>query len=240
MKLSVNIDHVATLRQARKGKDPDLLQAAFEVVKAGADGITFHLREDRRHIQDEDVYILKKEIKKPLNFECALNEEIINIVLNIVPEWATIVPERREELTTEGGLDVIGLKDKIMKYLSPLKDKGIKVSLFVEPEKNQIEAAKEIGADAIEIHTGNYANLIDPFKKEEELNKIKESVAFAKKNGLIIHAGHGLNYENTYDIVNIKDIDELSIGHSIISRAVFVGLYTAVKEMINIVKNKKA
>jgi len=238
MRLSINIDHVATLRQARRGKEPDVLSAALEAIRAGADGITFHLREDRRHIQDSDVYLFKKELNVPLNFEGAMSEEIIKIVLDIAPYQMTIVPEKREELTTEGGLDVIKNKEKLLKYIPLLKEKNIRVSLFVEPDKEQIESAKEFGADAIEIHTGNYANLEGP-EKEKELMKIREMAKLAKNLDLIVNAGHGLNYENTYEIVKIKEIEELSIGHSIISRAVFVGIFTAVKEMLSIVKNKK-
>ncbi|OHD07957.1 MAG: pyridoxine 5'-phosphate synthase [Spirochaetes bacterium GWB1_36_13] len=236
MKLSVNIDHIATLRQARRGIEPDPLEGAFEVLKAGADGITFHLREDRRHIQDKDVYLLKEKIKMPLNFEAALSPEIVDIILEIAPEETTLVPEKREEVTTEGGLDVIASEKRLLNAIPRMKAKNILVSLFVDPDETQIRASKNYGADAIEIHTGHYAALSDPLEIEKEWNHIKDMVLFARDLGLIVNAGHGLNYENTQKIALIKEINELNIGHSIISRSIFTGLHQAVKDMLKIVK----
>lgn len=235
MVLSVNIDHVATLRQARRGLVPDPVVGAKEALRAGADGITFHLREDRRHIQDEDVYKMKEEIKAPLNFEGALYPEIIDIMLDVHPYEVTLVPEKREEVTTEGGLDVIGAKENLIREIPRFKEKGIVVSLFVDPDEEQIKAAREVGADAIEIHTGAYANASGE-EQQRLLQQIKEMVAFGKEQGLIVNAGHGLDFQNTSPIANIKEIYELNIGHSIISESIFSGLYQAVKDMVQIVK----
>lgn len=236
MNLNVNIDHIATLRQARRENEPDLILGAKEVIKAGADGLTFHLREDRRHIQDKDIYRIKSEIQSNLNFECALYQEIVEIVLEIIPHEVTIVPEKRQEITTEGGLDVIGTKDILLKTIPKFQSKNILVSLFINADKNQIKVAKDIGANAIEIHTGKYAHLNNPADKQKELELIREMVYYGKELGLIVNAGHGLNYENTLAIATIKEINELNIGHSIISRSIFVGIYQAVKEMLEIVK----
>ncbi len=235
IKLGVNIDHIATLRQARMGIEPEPVIAAQIAEKAGADGITIHLREDRRHIQDKDVYDIKKVISIPLNLEMACSDEIINIARDIIPNTCTIVPEKRKEITTEGGLDAVGQYDIVANTVARLHEKGIKVSLFIEPDKMQIDAAKKIGVEFIEIHTGLYANT-DGFAQNQEINRIREAAIYANSIGLIVNAGHGLNYTNTQSIVEIPYMNEFNIGHSIISRAVFTGLDIAVKDMIKIVK----
>ena len=235
IKLGVNIDHVATLRQARMGIEPEPVMAAKIAEKAGADGITIHLREDRRHIQDKDVYEIKKAISIPLNLEMACSDDIINIARDVLPVTCTIVPEKRQEITTEGGLDAAGQYDLVSNTVMRLQEKGIKVSLFIEPDKVQIDAAKKMGAEYIEIHTGLYANT-EGEARAKELNRIKEAAVYANSIGLIVNAGHGLNYTNTQSMVEIPYMHEFNIGHSIISRAVFTGLETAVKDMIRIVK----
>lgn len=235
IKLGVNIDHVATLRQARMGVEPEPVIAAKIAEKAGADGITIHLREDRRHIQDKDVYEIKKAISIPLNLEMACSDDIINIARDVLPVTCTIVPEKRQEITTEGGLDAAGQYDLVSNTVMRLQEKGIKVSLFIEPDKVQIDAAKKMGAEYIEIHTGLYANT-EGEAHIKELNRIKEAAVYAHSIGLIVNAGHGLNYANTQSIVEIPYMHEFNIGHSIISRAVFTGLETAVKDMIKIIK----
>ena len=235
IKLGVNIDHVATLRQARMGVEPEPVIAAKIAEKAGADGITIHLREDRRHIQDKDVYEIKKAISIPLNLEMACSDDIINIARDVLPVTCTIVPEKRQEITTEGGLDAAGQYDLVSNTVMRLQEKGIKVSLFIEPDKVQIDAAKKMGAEYIEIHTGLYANT-EGEAHIQELNRIKEAAVYAHSIGLIVNAGHGLNYTNTQSIVEIPYMHEFNIGHSIISRAVFTGLETAVKDMIKIIK----
>ncbi|MDE7169528.1 MAG: pyridoxine 5'-phosphate synthase [Mucispirillum sp.] len=235
VKLGVNIDHVATLRQARMGDEPSPLDAALIAEAAGADGITVHLREDRRHIQDKDVYDIKERISVPLNLEMACSDEIINIACDIMPASCTLVPEKRSEITTEGGLDAAGTYKITENTVRRLKDKGIKTSLFIEPDIKQIDAAKKTGAEFIEIHTGVYANACGE-ERLKELERIKLAARYALDLGLSVNAGHGLNYENTGDIVDIDGIFELNIGHSIISRAVFCGLEKAVKDMLNIVK----
>lgn len=235
IKLGVNIDHVATLRQARMGVEPEPVMAAKIAEKAGADGITIHLREDRRHIQDKDVYEIKKAISIPLNLEMACSDDIISIARDVLPVTCTIVPEKRQEITTEGGLDAAGQYDLVSNTVMRLQEKGIKVSLFIEPDKVQIDAAKKMGAEYIEIHTGLYANT-EGEAHIKELNRIKEAAVYAHNIGLIVNAGHGLNYTNTQSIVEIPYMHEFNIGHSIISRAVFTGLETAVKDMIKIIK----
>lgn len=235
IKLGVNIDHVATLRQARMGIEPDVLEAAQIVEKAGADGITVHLREDRRHIQDNDVYNIKKHISLPLNLEMACSDDIVNIACDVVPNTCTIVPEKRMEITTEGGLDALGQYSTVAKVVERLQKKGIKVSLFIEPDNSQIDAAKKMGAEFIEIHTGLYANT-EGEKQLHELERIKKAASYAHSIGLIVNAGHGLNYTNTQKMAEIEHMYEFNIGHSIISRAVFTGLYDAVMEMKKIVR----
>lgn len=235
IKLGVNIDHVATLRQARMGLEPDVLEAAQIVEKAGADGITVHLREDRRHIQDSDVYNIKKHISLPLNLEMACSDDIVNIACDVVPNTCTIVPEKRMEITTEGGLDAAGQYSTVAKVVERLQKKGIKVSLFIEPDNSQIDAAKKMGAEFIEIHTGLYANT-EGEKQLQELERIRKAASYAHSIGLIVNAGHGLNYTNTQKMAEVEYMHEFNIGHSIISRAVFTGLYDAVLEMKKIVR----
>ena len=231
IRLGVNIDHIATLRNARGGIEPVPVIAAGVAELAGADNITTHLREDRRHIKDEDLFLIKQSINTRLNLEMSINEDIVKRALEVVPHQATLVPERREELTTEGGLDVIKFFDKIRDVVSELNKKGIEVSLFIDADLKQVEKSKETGATIIELHTGHYSNLYNSNKYTEELKRIIESAKLAKKIGLTVAAGHGLNYVNTPLIAQIEEIEELNIGHSIISRAVFVGLREAVIEM---------
>lgn len=229
-KLGVNIDHIATLRQARKEKEPDLLTAAKIAIDCGADRITIHLREDRRHIQDHDVYTLASHIPH-LNLEMAASDEIVKIACSIKPSFCCLVPEKREELTTEGGLNIIQNQTKLSTIIQQLTQTGINVSLFIDPEKNQIQAAKATGAGWIEIHTGKYANAKDPIQQAKELRTIETAARFAADIGLHVNAGHGLNYDNVKNIAKIPEIEELNIGHSIISRALFVGFKTAVLEI---------
>ncbi len=231
--LGVNIDHVATIRQARGGKEPDPIKAALIAEMAGCDSIVCHLREDRRHIQERDVRLLRELVETKLNLEMAATDAMVKFALSIRPNQVTLVPERREELTTEGGLDVNAQKEKIATIASLLQEERICVSLFIEPDISQIKAAAKTNAQMIEIHTGPFVNSAAP---EEELEKIADAVSFARKQGLRIAAGHGLTYRNTAQIVAIPGIEELNIGHSIISHAVFVGLDEAVREMIEIVR----
>ncbi|MBI4549751.1 MAG: pyridoxine 5'-phosphate synthase [Candidatus Omnitrophica bacterium] len=238
MKLGINIDHVATLREARGGNSPDVLQAAVMAQKAGADGITVHLREDRRHIKDADVLAIKKKIKIPLNLEMSLAQDVVDFALNVVPGKICLVPEKRQERTTEGGLDVAGDRERIRRTVQSFKDKGVVVSLFVEPESAVVEAAQEAGADFVELHTGAYANAFltdDPALWKKELIRLHNAAQEAHQRKLGVNAGHGLDYSNVEHIVKIPHIEELNIGHSIISRAVFVGLSKAVKEMKNLI-----
>ena len=237
IKLGVNIDHVATLRQARGGKEPEPVAAAILAESAGADGIVVHLREDRRHIQDRDLQILRQVVTTHLNLEMAPTPEMVSKAIEIGPDLVTLVPERREELTTEGGLEVLKHKEKLRKVLTALHKQQIRVSIFIDPDIRQIEAAKGIGARTIEIHTGRYANAATPTEAEKERVTILNAVIFAKNIGLHISAGHGLNYRNVGRIANIREIEELNIGHSIISRAVLVGMETAVREMKQLIDN---
>lgn len=236
IKLGVNIDHVATLREARRSAYPSILDAAKTSIVGGADSITVHLREDRRHIQDHDVETLSKEADLILNLEMAATDEMIHIAKKIKPEYVCVVPEKREELTTEGGLDIVSHMDRIKSVCDSLKPKNIIISLFVDPDLAQITAAKEVGADAIEIHTGHYANAII---NNTELTKIKESANFANKMGLQVNAGHGLTIENVKAIASIESIVELNIGHSIVSRSIFLGLQEAVREMKQIMNEAR-
>jgi pyridoxine 5-phosphate synthase len=230
--LGVNIDHVATLRQARGGDVPDLLRAARISERAGADGITVHLREDRRHIQDLDVKGLRKMVGTKLNLEMSVAREIVDIACRIKPDQATLVPERRQELTTEGGLDVVGQITRIARVVKRLKSQGIIPSLFIDPDPKQIRSASRTGAEAIELHTGRYANTFHKASsRRKELEALKDAAHLAESLGLEIYAGHGLDYENVQAVAKIKSIVELNIGHSIISHAVFVGLECAVREM---------
>ncbi len=240
MKLGVNIDHIATLREARKELYPDPVWGGVLAQIAGADGIVCHLREDRRHIKERDLFILKEVVKVKLNLEMSTNKEIVEIAKKVRPNQVTLVPERRQEITTEGGLDLKRNEKKIEEVVKELKERGVSVSLFIDPDIQQIESAKKIGAQAIEIHTGRYAQAKEKEKIEEELKKIKEAVLFAKKMGLETYAGHGLNYINITPIAKIKEIEEFNIGHSIISRAVFVGLIEAIKEMKKLILDARS
>ncbi len=243
MRLGVNVDHVATVRQARRTFEPSPVFAALIAQQAGADQITLHLREDRRHIQDRDLELIKELVKIPVNLEMAPVEEMREIALRVKPDRVTLVPERREEITTEGGLNVSGMKEYLKEFIKPVKEAGIEVSLFIEPEKEQVKASKEVGADAIEIHTGRYANLWNEHKfseAEEELRRIEEAGKYAKELGLRVYAGHGLTYHNVKGILKLKDIiEELNIGHSIVANAVIFGFERAVKEMIKILRGEE-
>jgi pyridoxine 5-phosphate synthase len=234
-RLGVNIDHVATLRQARGVKYPDPVTAAGIVELAGADGIVAHLREDRRHMQDRDIRLLREVIQTQLNLEMAATEEMIRIALSVKPEVVTLVPERREELTTEGGLDVVKGFKPLRRAIQRLRRGGIMVSLFVDPKRNQIKASEEAGANAIEIHTGHYCDAKRSPEVEGEYKKILDAVDEASHCNLRIAAGHGLHYTNVQRIVEIEEIEELNIGHSILARSVFVGLDQAVREMIALI-----
>lgn len=228
--LGVNIDHVATLRQARGGKEPSVLEAACDAILGGAAGITAHLREDRRHIQDQDIICLRKKISVPLNLEMSIEPEIVSIACRVKPQKACLVPERRQELTTEGGLDVVGKKKQITQAVCRLQSVGTLVSLFIDPIPEQICAAAETGCDFIELHTGCYANAAGK-KKLHELSRLRKAVQLAYLLGLGVNAGHGLNYENVQPVAKFPHLHELNIGHSIISRAIFVGVFQAVREM---------
>jgi len=236
VRLAVNVDHVATIREARGGKEPDPVAAAVLAETAGADGIICHLREDRRHIKDRDLKLLKEVVKTHLNLEMAATEEMIGIALSVAPDMVTLVPERRQELTTEGGLDVVSQVDYLKEVVSRLRASNIVVSLFVDPDIRQIKAAARVGADYVEIHTGEYANAEDIETQMEELEKIKSMALAASKLGLGVSAGHGLNYQNVRSVAQVEKIEELNIGHSIISRAVFVGMERAVRDMIALIR----
>ncbi len=236
MRLAVNIDHIATLRQARGGVEPDPITGAQICELAGAEGIVCHLREDRRHINDRDLRLLREMIKTKLDLEMAATEEIIKIAIEVHPDLCTLVPERRQELTTEGGLDVKKHRAHLKKTIERLHKYGIPVSLFVDPVKEQIETAAKLGADFIEIHTGEYANARTEIKASEHLDRIRKMAGFGRTLGLRVNAGHGLNYVNIRPITLLEDIEEVSIGHAIISRAVFVGLEDAVREMVRLVR----
>ncbi len=234
--LCINVDHVATIRQARGGVEPDPVVAAGLVELAGADGIVVHLREDRRHIQDRDVRLLREMVQTRLTLEMAATEEMLGIAADIRPDIVTLVPEKRQELTTEGGLDVKGLEKAITDAVKRLHDAGIPVSIFIDPEKEQIEAAKRTGTECIEIHTGRYADAAGEKAREMEFDLIVDMARFATDIGLRVHAGHGLNYQNTGRLAALSEIVEFSIGHSVISRAVFAGIERAVKDMLTLVK----
>ncbi|KAA1178984.1 pyridoxine 5'-phosphate synthase [Photorhabdus heterorhabditis] len=229
--LGVNIDHIATVRNARGTNYPDPVQAAFVAEQAGADGITIHLREDRRHITDRDVELLSQTIQTRMNLEMAVTDEMVDIACRIKPEFCCLVPEKRQEVTTEGGLDVVGQKDKVMAAVKRLSDAGILVSLFIDADHQQIDAAREVGAPFIEIHTGAYAEAANEIKQEKEFQRIKKAVTYAANIGLTVNAGHGLTYHNVQRIAALPEIYELNIGHAIIGRAVFSGLTAAVADM---------
>jgi pyridoxine 5-phosphate synthase len=231
IRLGVNIDHVATIRQARRAKEPDPVAAAVLATLGGADGITIHLREDRRHIQDRDVSVLRETVTTRLNLEMATAEEIILIALKTKPDCATLVPEKRQELTTEGGLDVIANEATVRPAIERLKSAGIHVSLFIDPDAKQTEASAKFGADAIEFQTASYSEAVGSAAIEHELGKLRAATVQAVGFGLHVHMGHGLNYWNVQPIVRIAGVEELNIGHSIVSRAVLVGMERAVREM---------
>lgn len=234
--LGVNIDHVATLREARGTRYPDPIQAAIEAEEAGADGITLHLREDRRHIQDRDVRMLRDILQTRMNLEMAATDEMVAIASEIKPQHVCLVPERREELTTEGGLDVIAQQQRISEVTKKLAANDIQVSLFIDPDPKQIQAAVACGAPAIEIHTGHYADAGNSDQQRAELRRISEGVALALQQGLIVNAGHGLHYHNVEEVAAIPGINELNIGHGIIARAVFTGLKQAIREMRRLIE----
>ncbi len=231
-RLSVNVDHIATLRQARQGAEPDPVAAAVFAELAGADGIIVHLREDRRHIQDRDLRLLRQTVQTKLNLEMAATDEMQRIALEVKPEITTLVPEKREELTTEGGLEVASRIAFFTEYIGRIKQGNISVSLFVDPDDSQIAASKKTGADWVEVHTGAYANARTDRDRVREFDKIVEAAKLAASLGLRVGAGHGLNYVNVKSIARISEVEELNIGHSIISRASLVGLDRAVREMI--------
>lgn len=235
-KLGVNIDHVATIRQARGGSEPDPVAAAVIAECAGADGITIHLREDRRHIQDRDLKLLRQTVNTKLNLEMAAIDEMVGIALSVKPDMCTLVPEKRQELTTEGGLDVRLNSQGLGEKIEQLQDAGIIVSLFIDPDPDQVKAASKIRADYIEIHTGRFAEAGDWPTERAELERIENAVKLGRKLGLGVNAGHGLNYANIKKVAALGGIEEFNIGHSIISRAVLVGLDRAVRDMVDLIK----
>jgi len=230
-KLGVNIDHVATLRQARRISYPEPVRAAKLCEDAGCNSIVCHLREDRRHINDDDLLVLRKTVKTMLNLEMCVSGEIVDIACKVKPEQATLVPEKREEITTEGGLDVISKAEDIKKAVDRLKSAKIAVSLFIDPDEKAIRASKSLGVSIIELHTGQYANAETDTERNKELDVLKKSTQLAMDLGLVVNAGHGLNYKNVTQVSKIKGVNELNIGHAIVSHAVFVGLKNAVEEM---------
>ena len=229
--LGVNIDHVATLRQARHTRYPDPVEACYAAENAGADGITVHLREDRRHIQERDIELIKQVMSTRMNLEMAVTDQMIRYAEKIMPPQVCFVPERREELTTEGGLDVVSQEMKMTEAVKHLSSLGMEVSLFIDADPKQIEAAARVGAPVIEIHTGAYADAKNTEEAKSELNRIMEGATLATQCGLIVNAGHGLNYQNVQAIAAIPEMNELNIGHGIVARALFAGLETAVREM---------
>ena len=235
MKLGVNIDHIATLRNARGGFEPNLVEAAKIALKEEILALTMHLREDRRHIKDRDLYDVKS-LGAKINLEMAAVEDIQKIALDIVPYSVCLVPERRQEVTTEGGLDVLSQKEYLKDFIKPLKEKGILVSLFIDPDLAQADAAKYCNADYIEMHTGSFAETLEKGNYEKEFDKLKQMAKYSQSIGLKVNAGHGLNYQNVHLMKKIDGLCELNIGHSIISRSIFVGLKTAIEEMLDLIK----
>lgn len=235
-RLAINVDHIATLRQARRGVEPDPVVAAAMAELGGADGIIVHLREDRRHIQERDLRLLKKTVKTRLNLEMAATEEMLKIALDVRPDMVTLVPEKREELTTEGGLEVIRNKESLGSAIRMLRDGDMIVSLFINPDMEQIKAAKRVGTDFVEIHTGIYCDAPTDQDTERELERIVDAIKLAHKLKLGINAGHGLNYHNIKRLIGIKEIHEFSIGHSIVARAIYVGMTQAVREIIELIR----
>ena len=231
IRLGVNIDHVATLRQARRGVEPDPVAAAVLAILGGADGITIHLREDRRHIQDRDLRLLRPVVTHRLNLEMAAVDAVVDLACEVKPDEATLVPERREELTTEGGLDVIRNEAAVQKAIDRLRDAGIEVSLFIDPDPAQAETSRRLGAAAVELQTASYSEAKTPAQRQAELEKLAKVARQANVMGLHVHMGHGLNYHNVQAVAAIAEVEELNIGHSIVSRAVLVGLERAVRAM---------
>lgn len=238
--LGVNIDHVATIRQARGTRYPDTVQAAALAEEAGADGITIHLREDRRHIQDRDVYILAETLQTRMNLEMAVTDEMLSIAEKVKPAHCCLVPEKREELTTEGGLDILGQEPRMKEACERLANAGIEVSLFIDPDPAQIDATIRCGAPVIELHTGAYAEAETAKEQVDELQRIQEAASYAYQKGLIVNAGHGLHYHNVEQIAEIPELNELNIGHGIVARALFVGLKEAISEMKQIMLQTQA
>ena len=235
-RLFVNVDHVATIREARRTQEPDPLKAALMAEKMGADGITVHLREDRRHIQDKDLHIIHNNIGTKLNLEMAAVDEMVAISLELKPYQVSLVPEKRQEITTEGGLDVCSQVPELIDIRKRIKNEGILFSLFVDPDINQLEACKEVKPDSIEINTGNYSELVTPKDVETELLRIQKASKYASNMGLRVFAGHGLNYDNVKPIVAIPEVEELNIGHFLVAQSVYVGMENAVKQMIKIIE----
>jgi pyridoxine 5-phosphate synthase len=237
-RLGVNIDHVATVRQARRAPEPDPVQAAVLAELGGADGITVHLRSDRRHIQDRDVEILRRVVKTRLNVEMAATQEMVRIALTVKPDQVTLVPERREELTTEGGLDAVLNSVQLKPVVRALGDGGIRVSLFVDPDLEQVKEAHKIDAQAVEINTAAYADALEDRDRDSALRKVADAVRFGRKLGLEVHAGHGLTYRNVRPIALLPEMGELNIGHNIVARAVLVGMERAVREMLDAIAGR--
>ena len=237
--LSVNVDYVAVIRESRKTDEPDPVYAAGIVELAGAHGITAHLREDRRHIVDRDVRILREVVRLPFNLEMAATKEMLGIASEIIPDQVTFVPEKREEITTEGGLDIIGNQGKLTEAVSLMKEKGIKTSMFIDPDRKQIKKSKEIGAQCVELHTGEYANAKTVQEADKHIAALADSARFAEEIGLEVHAGHGLTYINISRASSIPEIEGFYIGHSIMARAIYVGLNRAVREMLQLINNVK-
>jgi pyridoxine 5-phosphate synthase len=233
-RICVNVDHVATLRQARRTDVPDPVAAAMLCELAGADGIVAHLREDRRHISDRDLRLLRQSVKTQLNLEMGATDEMIAIAAEVQPDWATLVPERREELTTEGGLDVAGAEERLAKAVDALKASGVRVSLFIDPSAQQIEASARVGADAVELHTGAYAENWRTERGRSELSVLSRARDLARQRGLVVNAGHGLTYRNVRPIAQLGGLHELNIGHDIMARAILAGMQQAVREMVDL------
>lgn len=239
IRLGVNIDHVATVRQARRAVEPDPVAAATLALLGGADGITVHLREDRRHIQDRDVRLLRQVVTNRLNLEMSVADAIVAIACELRPDEATLVPERREELTTEGGLDVVAHQAAVRRAMGQLTKCGVEVSLFIDPDTRQIELARVLGAKAVEIQTARYSEARTVAARQEELAQLREAAEMARQLGLHVHMGHGLNYENVREVARLPGVEELNIGHSIVSRAVLVGMERAVREMKQAIRDAR-
>ncbi len=233
VRLGVNVDHIATIREARRTVNPDPVDAALIAERAGCNGITVHLRQDERHIKKRDVQLLRSVVKTYLNVELSIKPNSVSFIKKVKPDWACFVPERIEEITTEGGLDILKQAGRVKKAIGDLKNKGIKVTVFIEPDIKMVEKSKELGVDAIEINTKSYA--LRP-QSQKEITRIVKAAKFASALGLEVHAGHDLNYRNIYEIIKIREIEEVNIGHIIIARAVYVGLERAVKEMVDILR----